>query len=304
MLTMNGWINLYKHTGISSAKALGIIKRAFRGRRVGHSGTLDLEAEGILPVAIGAATKLIPFLQEKPKTYKFTIQFGARSDTADSYGKIIERTDIVPSSIEQCAAIIPKFLGKITQNPPQYSALKVNGQRAYDLALKGQEFTLPTREVSIYSLELLNFDNNKHTATYIASCSKGTYVRSLAEDIAFSLQSLGFVLELARLEYGPFNDEGAISSITLKDLPFEEAANLLRQKLMGVGDVLDDIPAISISEQECYKIRCGQLCHFSPAEHAGKVLWLKHNGEVVAFGMLAEDGIFKTHKVLHYGTSN
>ncbi len=210
----NFWLNLYKPKGISSAKLVAIIKKFFKNEKVGHCGTLDPEAEGVLPLAIGQATKLVRVLVDAKKTYIFTVEFGKKTDTADSRGKIIMVTDILPTKL-QCFNICKNFIGPLLQYPPAFSAIKVNGVRSYKLARENLSVELAPRNIEIYKLECLNFNSSSNQATYIVECSKGTYIRSLAEDIALSLQSLGFVVELQRTKVGLFTAEEAIKLIEL-----------------------------------------------------------------------------------------
>ena len=157
---MDGWLNIYKPRGISSAKAVSMVKRAFKGDKIGHTGTLDLEAEGVLPMAIGEATKLVSILIDAKKQYAFTIKFGAKTDTADSAGKVLETTSYIPNK-QECQEICPQFIGIIEQMPPAYSALKVNGERAYKLAREGKEVKLAKRSITIYDLKCTDYDEKQ-----------------------------------------------------------------------------------------------------------------------------------------------
>ena len=161
---MDGWLNLYKPRGISSAKAVAVVKSYFKKSRIGHTGTLDLEAEGVLPIAIGQATKLVSILINSSKEYIFTIQFGAQTDTGDLAGKIIKKTDIIPTE-DECLNVCHKFVGIIKQIPPIYSALKINGVRAYKLARQNKEFEVNPRFITIYDLKLLCYDSHTKRAT-------------------------------------------------------------------------------------------------------------------------------------------
>ncbi|WP_410521660.1 tRNA pseudouridine(55) synthase TruB [Candidatus Tisiphia endosymbiont of Nemotelus uliginosus] len=210
----NFWLNIYKPKGVSSAKLVSIVKSYFNKSKVGHCGTLDVEAQGVLPIAVGEATKLVRVLVDAKKTYIFTIEFGKKTDTADSSGKIINVTNTIPSK-EQCFNICKNFIGTLSQYPPAFSAIKINGVRAYKLARENSPLKLAPRNITIYHLECLNFNHKDKQAIYMVECSKGTYIRSLAEDIALSLQSLGFVVELHRTKVGLFSAEEAIRLIEL-----------------------------------------------------------------------------------------
>lgn len=294
---MDGWLNLYKPRGISSAKAVAIVKNYFKNSRIGHTGTLDLEAEGVLPIAIGQATKLVNILIDSLKEYVFTIQFGAQTDTGDLAGKIIKKTDIIPTERE-CLDVCHKFIGKIKQIPPVYSALKINGVRAYKLARQNKEFEVKPRFITIYDLKLLSYDNHNRLATYVVSCSKGTYVRTLAEDISLSLHSLGFVVELRRTKVGIFTEENSINIFNVNCKTFNEAHALIKSKCLKVEDVLDDIPVLEVDELVAQKIRYGQQCDFDKVGNHNQI-WLKHDNKILAIGSLS-DKSFKSSRVFNY----
>ena len=294
---MNSWLNIYKPKGISSAKAVALVKRLFRGNKVGHTGTLDLEAEGVLPIAIGQATKLTSILIDATKTYVFTVKFGAKTDTADLAGKIIAACQYIPSKNE-CINACQKFTGQITQIPPAYSALKVGGIRAYKLAREEKKVILQPRKINIYHLELLDYNQYEKTATYVASCSKGTYIRTLAEDISLSLQSLGFVVELRRTKVGMFTEENSVNVNDFVDLEQKEARLLLNAKCLKIEDVLDDIPVFNASNDVAKKISFGQkVCFESDLNY--DLIWIRHNSKIIATGSLHNND-FKSLRVFNY----
>jgi len=294
---VDGWLNLYKPRGISSAKAVAIVKKYFRNSRIGHTGTLDLEAEGVLPISIGQATKLVNILIDSLKEYVFAIQFGAQTDTGDLAGKIIKKTDIIPTE-KECLDVCHKFIGKIEQIPPVYSALKINGVRAYKLARQNKEFEVKPRFITIHDLKLLSYDNHNRLATYVVSCSKGTYVRTLAEDISLSLHSLGFVVELRRTKVGIFTEENSINIFNVNCKTFNEAHALIKSKCLKVEDVLDDIPVLEVDELVAQKIRYGQQCDFDKVGNHNQI-WLKHDNKILAIGSLS-DKSFKSSRVFNY----
>ncbi len=293
---MDGWINIYKPRGISSAKSVSIVKNVFKKYKVGHTGTLDLEAEGVLPMAIGEATKLVNILVDAKKQYAFTIKFGAKTDSSDSAGKIIETTDHIPSK-KECYEICSKFLGVVEQIPPAYSAIKVNGQRSYKLARAGKQVELAKRKINIYSLECTEYNEKEHTASYICECSKGTYIRTLAEDISLSLQSLGFVIELRRLKVGMFDAKNVVDISSYKELDFAEATELLQDNCLKVEDVLDDIPVLEADDFYAQKIRFGQKCKFD-IDQNHDLVWVRNNGRIVAIGSLRQR-IFQSSRVFN-----
>lgn len=294
---MDGWLNLYKPRGISSAKAVAVVKSYFKKSRIGHTGTLDLEAEGVLPIAIGQATKLVSILINSSKEYIFTIQFGSQTDTGDLAGKIIKKTDIIPTE-DECLNVCHKFVGIIKQIPPIYSALKINGVRAYKLARQNKEFEVNPRFITIYDLKLLCYDSHTKRATYVVNCSKGTYVRTLAEDISLSLHSLGFVVELRRTRVGIFTEENSINMFNINCKTFDEAHAVVKSKCLKVEDVLDDIPVLEVNELVAQKIRYGQQCDFDKVENHDQI-WLKYDNKILAIGSLSDES-FKSSRVFNY----
>ena len=209
----NLWLNIDKPIGFSSAKAVAIVKRMTGAKKVGHGGTLDPFASGVLPIALNKATKTSEKLMNAPKKYFFRITFGEFRDTDDVEGKVIESSVARPSIVELISAI-PFFIGKIEQTPSRFSAIKINGERAYNLAREGIEFEVPKRQVEIFSLKLI--ENNSEFAEFEITCSKGTYVRSLARDICKKVGVCGYVSKLTRLCVGSFSYEKRISLDALK----------------------------------------------------------------------------------------
>ena len=288
MPNISGWINLYKPLGVSSAAVLRPLKKSVqRGTKIGHAGTLDVAAEGVLPVAIGEATKLAQFLIDAKKEYQFTVQFGAITDSLDREGTITEQTTKQVSQDEP-SAVVEQFIGQQQQMPPIYSALKVNGKRAYNLARSGEEVELKPRIIHIYELECLSFDNQKQQASYRVVCSKGTYIRSLARDIAKSLQNLGFVIELRRLKVGAFNIDASIST---EDITAETLDSCLKVPEI----VLDDIPGYEVSPSVAQKIKHGQVVQLEQAEG---IIWLSCAAKLIAVGEIKE-GLFYSKRVFN-----
>ena len=210
---LSGWLILDKPRGLGSTQGVSAVKRVLRQNgyaktKVGHGGTLDPLAEGVLPIALGEATKLAGRMLDASKIYEFTLRFGEETDTLDTEGAVIATSDVRPTRAE-VLAILPRFTGGIEQVPPAYSALKVDGQRAYDLARAGEMVELKARTVTIHSLVLRNdADEGALTeVTLVAHVSKGTYIRSLARDIAYGLETCGHVTYLRRTKAGPFLQE-------------------------------------------------------------------------------------------------
>lgn len=281
MEKINGFINIYKPKGISSTKLVAMAKKILNIKKIGHTGTLDPLAEGVLPLAIGEATKLSSLLVDAKKQYEFIIQFGEKTSTGDVEGEVLERC-ISNLQEKDLKNVLVKFIGEITQTPSKYSAIKINGKRAYDLARKGEEFEMPSRKINIYELELLKFDEKNQKARLICSCSKGTYIRSLAEDIAFSLQNYGVVVYLRRNKVGNFNLQ---NSVALEDKFFDDLefySKKLSENILPVDILLDDILVIDASEETSRKIRFGQKCEFNFRDES--LVAVKANNKLIAIG--------------------
>lgn len=253
---VNGWINLDKPYDMTSTDALAKVRRALNAQKAGHGGTLDPLATGILPIALGEATKTIPYCQDALKTYTFSIMWGEARDTDDAEGDVIATSEIRPTA-EQIQAIIPQFTGDIEQMPPRFSAIKIKGKRAYDLARAGEEVELKPRPAYIDQLDLLNTDNNRAHMRMV--CGKGTYVRSLVRDMAEALGTVGYVADLRREAVGCLTTANAISLEKLQELAHSAR---LEEILLPVQTVLDDIPALAINEQEAVRLKRGQKLLF------------------------------------------
>jgi tRNA pseudouridine55 synthase len=242
---------------MTSSQAVGKLRYLFNAQKAGHAGTLDPLATGILPIGFGEATKTMPYVVDGTKAYRFTICFGAETDTEDSEGQITSRSDVRPdrAAIE---AVLPRFTGEIDQVPPRYSALKVDGERAYDLAREGSDFELAARKVTIDRLELVEMPDSDH-ALLETQCGKGTYVRSLARDIARELGTCGHITALRRTRVGPFTETASISLAKLEELGHSAAGrDALMGQLKPLETALDDIPALAISGDDAARLRRGQ----------------------------------------------
>jgi len=205
---VHGWVVLDKPLGLSSTQAVGKVRRLFQAQKAGHGGTLDPLATGILPIALGEATKTMPYMVDGVKGYQFTLTFGENTDTWDAEGAVTARSDVRPSKNEILGAL-PQFIGDIEQVPPRYSAIKVDGKRSYDLARSGEVVELKSRQVTVDSFELIEMDAD--SATFDVACGKGTYIRSLARDLAAALGTCGHVTMLRRTRVGPFTLEQSFS---------------------------------------------------------------------------------------------
>ncbi len=268
----HGWIILDKPLGLGSTQAVGAVKRVCReaglGKvKVGHGGTLDPLATGVLPIALGEATKLCGRMLDATKTYAFTVQFGTETDTLDLEGKVIAESPVRPTRAE-IEAVLPRFTGPIEQVPPAYSALKVDGERAYDLARKGEAVELKSRSVTIHDLAIEAADAD--SVTLIAQVSKGTYIRSLARDIALALGTVGHVTMLRRLKAGPFGIEAAISLDKLNEVG---KGAPLENVLLPLEAGLVDIPALNLSPEQASMVRQGRVLTGLP--HTDGLHWAK-----------------------------
>lgn len=247
-IEINGWVVLDKPTGMTSTHAVSRLKRLFNAKKAGHAGTLDPLATGILPIAFGEATKTVPFVQDGEKTYRFTIAWGAETDSDDADGKIVERSDLRPDG-EAIRAALPQFTGTIQQRPPAFSAIKVAGERAYDLSRDGAPPDLESRPVTIHSLTLVAAEPDH--AHFEARCGKGTYVRAVARDLGRTLGCYGHVSALRRTRVGPFSESDAVSLAQLMEAPPPDA---LRRVEAG----LTEIPQIMVDRESAARLRRGQ----------------------------------------------
>ena len=255
---VHGWIVLDKPVGMTSTHAVSVVKRLFRAKRCGHAGTLDPLASGALPIALGEATKTVPFVMDGRKLYRFTIRWGEERDTDDAEGRTVSMSKERPSP-EAVRALLPSYTGLIQQIPPRYSAIKIEGERAYDLARDGEQVELAPRPVEISRLELVNIPDPDH-AVLEAECGKGTYVRSLARDLGRTLGCFGHVSALRRATVGPFGEETMILLEHLEALCHRAASGEgnLADALMSVETALDDIPALAVSRADAARLQRGQ----------------------------------------------
>jgi tRNA pseudouridine55 synthase len=255
---VHGWVILDKPVGMTSTHAVSVVKRLFQAKRAGHAGTLDPLASGCLPIALGEATKTVPFVMDGRKLYRFTVRWGEERDTDDAEGRVIETSNRRPSP-DEIRALLPSFTGAIEQVPPRYSAIKVEGERAYDLARDGGTVELQSRPVEISRLELAATPDPDH-AVLEAECGKGTYVRALARDMGRRLGCFGHVSALRRVAVGPFGEETMILLEELEAVCHRAAAGeaSLADALMPVETALDDIPALAVSRADAARLQKGQ----------------------------------------------
>ncbi len=292
--SVNGWVVIDKPSGLTSTQVVGRVRRAFDARKAGHGGTLDPLATGLLPVALGEATKTVAYVMNGLKTYRFTLRWGQATTTDDAEGEVVEQSDHRPGAAE-IEAVLPGFLGVIEQVPPTYSAIKVGGRRAYDLARAEADFELRPREVLIRRLELVALDDGDH-ATFEVDCGKGAYMRSLARDIGRALGSPAHIAALRRTAVGPFGEGDAISLESLDALGHSAAAF---EHLLPVEAALDDIPALDLTESEANCLRRGQAVSLLARAHrervrdltSGATICAMSAGKAVALARFEDGGI-------------
>ena len=250
---VNGWVVLDKPTGVTSTHAVALVKRALNAKKAGHAGTLDPLASGILPIALGEATKTVPFVMDGKKSYVFTVAWGVETDTDDAEGRPVQTTDRAPSG-EEVAAALPAFTGAIEQVPPRFSAIKVAGERAYDVARGGGDLELKARPVEVDSLRILAHEGDR--TVLAADCGKGTYVRALARDIGRQLGCLGHVSALRRTRVGPFAEAESVPLGTLEQTTLGGGEGLSFVHLVATG--LADVPSVAVSRDAAGRLLRGQ----------------------------------------------
>ncbi len=255
---VHGWVVLDKPVGMTSTHAVSVIKRLFKAKRAGHAGTLDPLASGCLPIALGDATKTVPFVMDGRKAYGFTVRWGEERDTDDAEGRVVTSSDARPSA-DAIEALLPGFVGAIEQVPPRFSAIKIEGERAYDIARDGEVFELKPRVVNIERLSLEEMVDADHSRFH-AECGKGTYVRAIARDLGRLLGCGGHVSALRRTAVGPFQDGDMISLERVEALCHRAAFGevSLADALLPVATALDDIPALAVSRADAARLQRGQ----------------------------------------------
>jgi len=285
---VHGWVVLDKPVGMTSTHAVSVVKRLFNAKRAGHAGTLDPLASGALPIALGEATKTVPFVMDGRKLYRFTVRWGEERDTDDAEGRIIAQNDQRPSA-DAIGTLLPSFTGSIQQVPPRYSAIKIEGERAYDLARDGETVELMARPVDIGRLDLVRSPNPDHSVLE-AECGKGTYVRSLARDLGRALGCFGHVSALRRAAVGPFGEETMILLEHLEALCHRAASGeaSLADALMPVETALDDIPALAVSRADAARLQRGQavLLRGRDAPNFRGTVYVTVSGQLLALAEL------------------
>lgn len=295
--TVNGWLILNKPIGLTSVAALNKVKRLFNARKAGHAGTLDPLATGVLPIAFGEATKTVPYAVDSEKGYRFTVCWGAETTTDDSEGEVVEESDARPTR-EQIEAALDDFRGEIEQTPPRYSAVKVEGARAYDLAREGEAFELRARTVEVYRLEIVDIPD-QDTCVFEADCGRGTYVRAIARDLGRALGCLGHICALERTRVGAFRIEEAV---TLEEIEAaaEGEPSAPEALLAPVHTALTKLPEIRLSQQDAARVRRGQpvLLRGRDAPIMNARAFATQRGTLVALGEVAH-GEFTPERVFN-----
>lgn len=289
---VNGWVVLDKPVGMTSTHAVAVVKRAFAARKAGHAGTLDPLASGLLPIALGEATKTVPFVMDGRKAYQFTVAWGAQTDTDDREGEVIATSDHRPHETD-ISTLLPRFTGTIDQVPPKFSAIKIAGERAYDLARDGEEVRLSARPVEIDALRIISHDGP--TTTFEAECGKGTYVRAIARDLGLALGCFGHVAHLRRTRVGPFAAADAALVETLREsLASAESA------LRPVSAALALIPEIVIHRDAALRLKRGQsvLLRGREAPVEAPAVYATAGGVLIATGSV-ERGELVPHRVFN-----
>ncbi len=275
-----------KPAGMGSTQVVGQVRHLLNAAKAGHCGTLDPFATGVLPIAVGEATKLVPYVTDGEKEYQFVLKFGATTDTLDCDGKIIQEGEKIPSAAE-VETVLPQFIGEISQIPPAYSAIKIAGERAYDLVRKGQDVQIPERQIQIYELEMLDMPTGDSVRCRVR-CSKGTYVRTLGADIAKRLGTIGYLSELRRTKCGNFDLRQKILLENLKNI--EYVSN--RQKvLLPIITCLRDIAVIAVTEADATKLKCGQSLSpksYEVTNFMGQEVAAVYNNQLVAMVRIEE----------------
>lgn len=251
-IPVHGWLNIDKPAGLSSAAVVGAIKRITNAQKVGHAGTLDPFATGILPIALGEATKTVQYMMKDEKEYRFTVRWGEARNTDDIEGETTQTSDHRPTKTDILNSI-PSFIGTIRQVPPAFSAIKIGGERAYKLAREGVPLDMQARDVQIHDLSLIEYRDHDH-AVFETCCGKGTYIRALARDLALKMGSFGHLVDLRRTRVGSFYEKNAISLDKLEKL-WQCPAEF--EGLLPVTTPLDDIPAVALTEAQADRMRHG-----------------------------------------------
>jgi tRNA pseudouridine55 synthase len=295
---VHGWIVVDKPLGMTSTRVVGKIRWLFNAEKAGHGGTLDPLATGLLPVALGEATKTVPWVMDGQKTYRFTVQWGSETSTDDLEGETTAKSDYIATQ-QEIEEVQYKFIGAVQQIPPNYSAIKVFGERAYDLARAGEPVDLKPRTVNIDSLHIISHEASR--TTFEVQCGKGTYVRSLARDMGREIGCLGHVVMLRRVGVGAFSEKDSISLEKLEELSHRPPSeNNLLSFLRPIETVLAGIPALAVMDPEATRLKQGQRVWLPEAEALGETeaVLITHAGQPLGLFRI-EQGVLKTIRMFN-----
>jgi tRNA pseudouridine55 synthase len=300
---VHGWLVLDKPAAMTSTQAVGAVRRLYDARKAGHAGTLDPLATGVLPIALGEATKTVPYAVDGTKHYRFTVRWGAATDTDDAEGQIV-CTSVSRPPPEAIEALLPRFTGEILQTPPKFSAIKVAGNRAYDLARAGDAVELEARPVSIKSLTLLAMPD-ADTSHFEAHCGKGTYVRALARDMGQALGCLGHLVALRRTRVGPFEEEQAITLDALKAAAETGGEEALQRFLLPIEAALQDLVMLPMSQNDAARLLRGQPVLLRGRDAPANVgpAYATCRGQLIAVGQV-EKGELRPIRVFNFGNTS
>jgi tRNA pseudouridine55 synthase len=303
---IHGWLIIDKPAGITSSDVVGRVRRATNAAKVGHGGTLDPLATGILPLALGEATKTVSYAMDGTKGYRFTVRWGEARSTDDAEGEVTETSDVRPTE-QQITDVLERFIGDIEQTPPIYSAIKIDGKRAYELARSGKTPEMKSRTIHIDDVRLARVIDDDHAEFEVLS-GKGVYMRSLGRDIALALGTVGYISDLRRVSVGPFSEKDAISLDKLLDkLESLGHSAPLSEHLLPVETVLDDIPALALTETEARKMSRGQAVAVLPVASRtpfknisqGDVVCAMADGKLVALAKI-KGGEIRPFRVMNF----
>lgn len=290
---VHGWLVLDKPSGMTSTQAVGAVRRIFQAQKAGHAGTLDPLATGILPIGLGEATKTVSYVVDGEKAYRFTVRWGVETTTDDAEGEVLATSDIRPSRAD-VEALLPHFTGEILQVPPRFSAIKIDGNRAYDLAREGEEVVLDPRPVVIDDLSLVACEGE--SAVFEARCGKGTYVRALARDMGRALGCFGHVTALRRTRVGPFGEEDAVTLPALEACAAEGGEGALLGRLMPLESALSALLALTVSPSDAASLVRGQpvLIRGRDAPVLSGLAYAVSKGRLIALGEIDKGALRPT----------
>lgn len=292
---VHGWLVLDKPLNMTSTQAVGFVRRAFNAQKAGHAGTLDPLATGILPIALGEATKTVPFAVDGEKAYRFIVRWGAETATDDTEGAVTKTSELRPSRAE-IEGLLPRFIGEVMQVPPQFSAIKIDGERAYDLARDGEQVNLEARPVVIDRLELVEMPDGE-TSVFEAECGKGTYVRAIARDMGRILGCFGHVIGLRRTRVGPFDEARAVTVAEIEEAAKQDDGGEALQRLLDpVESALSDLPELMVSPADAASLVRGQaiLIRGRDAPVLSGPAFATSKGRLIALGELDKGSLHPT----------